>query len=219
MPAVSPFSVTVALVLLAVTSRVSAEEEATEEPAPAILIPDSWQIVFETTVRTAASAPTGVVKVNVTTAFAPLGAERLYTLVREGYYDEAPLFRVVPHFAVQWGLAAHPAVTARWVDKKLMDDPVEVSNEEGTVSFASGGKDTRTTQLFVNLVDNVSLDQLGFAPVGQVVEGLDIFRAAHNPTPGKTGGLAQERLKKEGIQWIRNQHPKTDLIKRAYIVH
>eukprot|EP00754_Rhynchopus_humris_P046952 Rhum_TRINITY_DN6467_c0_g1::Rhum_TRINITY_DN6467_c0_g1_i1::g.20002::m.20002 len=180
--------------------------------AAPVRIPDTFQIVMQTDVL----VNNGVIKINVTSAFAPLGTERLYHLVRAGYYTGAPFFRVVPDFVVQWGIAAEPNVTARW-NTAIRDDPVEVSNDEGTVSFASAGPDTRTAQLFVNLADNKPLDAQGFTPVGQVVEGMDVFRKVNNPTPDRAGGVDQVKLEKEGNAFLKAKFPRTNYIKTCTI--
>jgi cyclophilin family peptidyl-prolyl cis-trans isomerase len=68
-----------------------------------------------------------------------------------------------------------PAVEAQWREKELKDDPVVAQNVKGTVSFATAGPDTRTSQIFINLADNSeSLDSQGFAPIGEVILGMDI---------------------------------------------
>lgn len=77
---------------------------------------------------------------------------------------------------VQFGLAADPKATAKW-KKNIQDDPKnpDVSNEAGTITFATAGPNTRTTQLFVNLGNNAFLDGMGFTPFGKVIEGLISF--------------------------------------------
>ena len=104
--------------------------------------------------------------------WAPLGADHFYELVKAGYYNDARFFRVVPKFVAQFGLAATPALTKQW-DKSLDDDPVGHTNSRGTVAFATAGKNSRTTQVFINLRSNQVLDDRGFAAFGQVVEGMD----------------------------------------------
>src|SRR5580658_42589 len=114
----------------------------------------------------------GPVVVEVTRANAPNGADRFYNLVKAKYYDGARFFRVIPGFMAQFGLAADPAVTKVW-DLKIPDDPVKTSNVRGTITFATAGPNTRTTQLFINYGANGQLDGLGFAPFGKVVSGME----------------------------------------------
>ena len=102
-------------------------------------------------------------------AWAPRGADRFYNLVKNGFYDGQRLFRVVPDFVVQFGIGNDPAVSAAWTNATIPDDRVTQHNTRGTVTFATAGPDTRTTQVFINLADNSQLDGQGFAPFGQVV--------------------------------------------------
>src|SRR5471030_1275472 len=89
--------------------------------------------------------------VEVHRAWAPNAADHFYALVKAGFYDEARFFRVVPNFMVQFGINGDPAVAAAWKTANLKDDPsTSHSNTKGFVSFATAGKDTRTTQVFIN---------------------------------------------------------------------
>jgi peptidyl-prolyl cis-trans isomerase A (cyclophilin A) len=115
---------------------------------------------------------TGSFTVAVNSDWAPLGAKRFLDLVDDGFWSMNGLFRCVPSFVIQWGLAADPAETRKW-SKAIKDDPVVGSNVAKTISFATAGPNTRTTQLFVNLVDNRRLDSMGFAPFATVVDGWD----------------------------------------------
>lgn len=63
-----------------------------------------------------------------------------------------------------------PDIQSSWNERFILDDPVKASNLRGTLSFALAGPDTRTTQLFFNLVDNSRLDALNFAPFATVIE-------------------------------------------------
>jgi peptidyl-prolyl cis-trans isomerase A (cyclophilin A) len=122
---------------------------------------------------------------------------------------------VVPGFVVQFGLSGDPAVSARWRDATIADDPVTQSNARGTVTFATAGPNTRTTQLFINYGDNRRLNGMGFAPVGVVVEGMDVvdrIYAGYGESPDQ--GL----IESQGNAYLAAQFPRLDSIARATIV-
>ncbi len=127
--------------------------------------PEHYIVNFDTT--------KGLVVVDVTRADAPNGADRFYNLVKSKFFDGTRFFRVVPNFVVQWGIAAEPAVTKTW-DKPIPDDPVKQTNARGTLVFAAQSlPNTRTAQMFINLVDNARLDGMGFAAFGKVTSGME----------------------------------------------
>ncbi|KAJ9455276.1 Peptidyl-prolyl cis-trans isomerase [Diplonema papillatum] len=187
---------------------------AAPEEETALVIPEEYTVVLETDIILEGKLQDIVI--HVTTSFAPLGAEQFYKLVLDGFYNGAAFFRIVPNFVVQFGIAADPAMTERW-SVPINDDPVEISNEETTITFATSGANTRTTQLFVNMADNKLLDQQNFAPFGQVIQGMDALRAAYNPTPGKSGGVDQALYEERGNAWIKTKIPRINSIVRAYI--
>src|SRR5579883_579201 len=107
--------------------------------------------------------------------WAPNGADRFYNLVRLGYYDDTRFFRAVDGFMVQFGISGDPAVNAKWQNDGFPDDPVKQSNKRGFVTFAQRNTpNSRSTQVFINTVDNARLDPMRFAPFGQVVQGLEV---------------------------------------------
>ena len=121
----------------------------------------------------------------------------------------------MPGFVVQFGLSADPAVTAKWRDMPIQDDPVTQSNTVGTVTFATEGPKTRTTQLFINYSDNAPLDGQGFAPFGQVVEGMDVVDKIY---PGYGEQPDQGSLQSEGKAYTDKSFPMLDKIVSATIV-
>ncbi len=136
---------------------------------PALLnakAPADFKVEFTTTA--------GDFVVEVHRDWAPLGTDRFYNLVRHGFFTNASFFRVVPNFVVQFGLNASPAVNKVWDDAKIQDDPVKQTNSRGRLVFATAGPGTRTTQLFINFGDNGRLDGMGFAPFGEVIDGMDV---------------------------------------------
>jgi peptidyl-prolyl cis-trans isomerase A (cyclophilin A) len=186
---------------------------ATDETAKSVSsddvakVPDEFKVKFETTC--------GDFVVEVHREWAPLGVDRFHELVTAGFYDESGFFRVVPGFVVQFGLSADPKVQEKWSEARIKDDPVTKSNKRGFITFATAGPDTRTSQVFINYKDNVRLDRMGFAPFGEVVEGMDVvdkISAAHGQEPD------QERIKAKGNEYLKSSFPKLDYITKATIL-
>jgi homoserine O-acetyltransferase len=136
--------------------------------------------------------------VEIHRAWAPLGADRFYNLVRAGFFDDSRFFRVREGYIAQFGIPGDPAVSSVWRESSIADDPVRVSNTRGSFAYAMTGPGTRTTQLYINLKDNTHLDAQGFAPLGRVVEGMEVVdriyagydeAAGGGMRGGKQGGI------------------------------
>ena len=206
------------------TKPEKAQEPAEQEPDRNVLLspsdpavnktaPESFQAKFETS--------NGTFIVQVTRSWAPHGADRVYNLVANGFYDGCHFFRVLSGFVAQFGMHGDPAVSSQWTPARIPDDPVKVSNKRGTVTFAMAGKDTRTTQLFINYRDNGSLDGMGFSPIGEVIEGMSVVDALYSEygegaPRGK--GPSQGRINAEGNKYLEASFPKLDYVKKATIV-
>lgn len=149
--------------------------------------------------------------------WSPNGADRFFQLVRDGYYNCAGFFRVVPDFVVQFGIAAVPEETAKW-DTVIPDDTVVKSNSAWTVSFATAGPNTRTTQLFINYVDNFQLDSQGFSPFAIVTSGFETALTVTNPTPDNSNGVNQLAYTKGGNEWLLEHYPNVTLITQVLFV-
>jgi peptidyl-prolyl cis-trans isomerase A (cyclophilin A) len=165
---------------------------------------------YEATFKTTA----GDFVVQVTRAWAPLGADRFYNLVKHGYFTDAAFFRVVPGFVVQFGLSANPALNKVWSNAAIKDDPVTQSNHLGYLTFATAGANTRTTQLFISLADNTRLDSMGFAPFGQVTSGMDVVQKIYS---GYGESPDQGAITAEGKAYLDKNFPKLDHIISATI--
>jgi len=148
----------------------------------------------------------------------PFGAARFYNLVKNGFYDEARFYRVVPNFMVQWGFNADPAVTAKWSgpEARIKDSPVKQGNKRGYVTFAKPGmKDARTTQLFINFADNSqSLDPQGFSAFGRVISGMNAVDKIYS---GYGEQPQQGMIASQGNAYLTKSFPKLDYIKKATI--
>ncbi|MFN3167893.1 MAG: peptidylprolyl isomerase [Phycisphaeraceae bacterium] len=187
--------------------------------------PAEYEVLFRTT--------EGDFTVKVTRKWAPIGADRFYSLVKNGYYDGTKFFRVVPGFVVQWGIHGDKDVNAAWYDpanKKhtnLKDDPVAESNTRGRLVFATAGPNTRTTQLFINLGDNKRLDDMGFAPFGEVAgEGMKVVEKLYDQYElfdprfdrDPTRKISQGHIAQLGNDYLDEYFPKLDGIVTATIV-
>jgi peptidyl-prolyl cis-trans isomerase A (cyclophilin A) len=156
--------------------------------------------------------------VTVNRAWAPVGADRFYNLVKHHYYDNASFFRVVPGFVVQFGISAYPPVSAAWRGANLKDDPVTQSNKRGYLTFATAGPNTRTTQIFINLKDNGGLDRQGFAPFGVVDgQGMKVVDMLYDQY-GDAAGPDQDQIEAQGKPYLDKGWPKLDSIKTATLV-
>lgn len=195
-----------ALLLVGCSSNAPKNEAAREETAPKVVTgPATYRVRLDTS--------KGPVVVEVHRDWAPIGAARFEELVKDGFYDGARFFRVVPNFVVQFGLAAKPAMTKKW-DKAVDDDPVTQTNRAGSLAFATMGKHTRTTQVFVNLRSNQSLDARGFAPFAQIVEGMEIVEKLYG---GYGEAPDQGALTKRGNAYLMAAFPKLDYIRKASV--
>jgi peptidyl-prolyl cis-trans isomerase A (cyclophilin A) len=158
----------------------------------------------------------GDMVIEITRAWSPRGADRFYNLVRAGYYTDCPFYRVLPNFMAQFGISAKPEVTKAWADANIVDEPRKETNKRGRLSFATGGPNTRSTTLFINLVDNTYLDPLGFAPIGEVVEGMENADKLYNGY-GETA-TQQHSFEVGGKAFVDRTYPKLDRILTATIV-
>jgi len=171
--------------------------------------------------RVALDTSKGSIVIEVRRAWAPKGADRFYNLARHGFYDETRFFRVIENFMVQFGLSGDPKLNEVWKDAKIEDDPVATSNVRGTISFATSGENTRTTQLFINYRDNSRLDAMGFTPLGRVVQGMsavDALYAGYGEGAPAGEGPSQRRIQAEGNPYLLRDFPKLDFIKHAEVV-
>jgi peptidyl-prolyl cis-trans isomerase A (cyclophilin A) len=196
-------------------TKASPTRTAPSTPRPSLLNPASLHAKAPAVFKARFTTTAGDFVVEVHRDWAPIGADRFYNLVRNGYFTNASFFRVVPGFVVQFGLSANPAVNKVWKDANIQDDPVIQSNKRGFLVFATGGPNTRTTQLFINFGDNSRLDGMGFAPFGTVVEGMDVVDKIF---PGYGESPRQDLLTDQGDTYVTANFPKIDKIKLARLV-
>ncbi len=182
--------------------------EALAQPAP-----DSFTVAFETT--------KGRFVVRAVRAWAPLGVDRFYYLASNQYYVGTRFFRNLPNFMAQFGIHGEPEVNEAWKDRNIPDDSVRQSNQRGFVTFAMGGPNTRTTQLFINKRDNRRLDAMGFAPIGHVTQGMDVVDSlytGYGEGPPMGGGPDQGRIEAEGNRYLARMYPRLDSINSTRVL-
>jgi peptidyl-prolyl cis-trans isomerase A (cyclophilin A) len=200
-------------------TKSTAASTAKKSPAPTrdLLNPSTLKATAPETYKVQFTTTQGIVIILVTRAWAPIGADRFYNLVRGKFFDGCTFFRVKSGFMAQFGVSPNPKVTGAWSNEKMMDEPVKQSNKRGFVTFAKASiPNSRGTQLFISTGDNSFLDAQGFSPIGEVLEGMDAVDKFYdgyglNPDPGQ----AMPQL---GKAWTDKNLPKVDLIKTAVIV-
>ena len=168
--------------------------------------PEEFTVKFETS--------NGSFTVAVHRSWSPRGADRFYNLAKYGFFDENRFFRIVPNFIVQFGLPAEPKVSMAWRNANIKDDPVIKSNRRGTLTFATAGPGTRTTQLFINLKDNAFLDGQGLSPFGEVTQGMPVVDTLFNAYGERP---EQQTITMRGNAYLKAEFPKLDYIKTAAI--
>ena len=187
---------------------------ACHAPRRDVRVPELARVRIETT--------KGTFVVEVHRDWAPIGADRFITLVRAGFFDDSRFFRVRARYIAQFGIAGNPAVTREWSDRYIRDDSVRTSNVRGTFAFAMTGPNLRNTQVYINLVDNRQLDAQGFAPVGRVIEGMEVVDSLYSGYGEDAGGGLrlgrQARMLNEGNAHLDADFPKLDRLIRARVV-
>jgi peptidyl-prolyl cis-trans isomerase A (cyclophilin A) len=172
--------------------------------------PDSFDIEFTTT--------KGQMLVRAHRAWAPEGVTRLYNLTRNNYYDSVAFYRTVPGFVAQFGFTRDSAVNAAWSAVRLNDEPVRASNTRGTLVYARGGPNTRSVQMYFNIVDNVRLDTLGgfgFPPIARIMQGVEVLDSLYS---GYANRPQQSLISRQGNSYLKREFPELDYILKARVV-
>jgi peptidyl-prolyl cis-trans isomerase A (cyclophilin A) len=174
--------------------------------------PAAYKVQFVTT--------KGNFTVEVNSGQAPNAADRFYKLVTTGYYNNSPIFRVVPGFVCQFGVNPDPKVTGQWQDRFFKADPMMANNTAGTIDFATSSDKKGAAQVFINYVDSTALDQRDFAPFGKVIEGMDVVKNfySYGEIAPKGKGPDESKLITEGAAYAKKSYPKMDYIKTATII-
>ncbi|MDX2154256.1 MAG: peptidylprolyl isomerase [Bryobacteraceae bacterium] len=198
-----------AAVLLTSCGPAPETKKKAESPRPANQAPAEFKVKFETS--------KGDFVVHVHRDWAPRGADRFYELVKSGFYDDSRFFRVIKEYVAQFGLAKDPKVSQLYAKSQIADDLVLKSNMKGRISFAKAGPASRTSQVFISLRNNRALDEQGFAPFGEVIQGMENVEKLHYGY-GDYGGIDQSRILAEGNQYLDRNFARLDKLVKATIV-
>ena len=187
---------------------------------PSLLVPSSLHAKPPAVFKAKFTTTKGSFVVTIYRKWAPLGAKRFYNLVLYHFYDNQPLFRVDPGFVVQWGISMKPPIAKAWKNAHIPDDPVMHKNLRGTMTFANAGKNTRTTQIFVNLASNTFLDnRTGFSPFGVITKGFTVFsHLYHGYGEYPANAPNQASMTTYGASWVHRYFSKLDWITKARIL-
>jgi peptidyl-prolyl cis-trans isomerase A (cyclophilin A) len=210
-----------AVLTIGAISCQSGEDSESNTPHPALFdaslatetAPDKFRVQIETT--------KGDVLVEVTRAWSPFGADRFYNLVRIGFFNDISFHRVLDNFVAQFGVHGEPRVFRTWKNQTFPDDPRVESNLRGTLAFAKpGDPNSRTTQLFFNLMDNTVLDEKKFIPIGKVVSGMEALDQIYVTDQGGRDGArpSQSRIEILGGDRLKTDFPDLDYVVRMKIL-
>jgi len=199
-----------AIILMSSCATKKFKEKWLKKEAPA-----TFKARFETT--------QGNFDIEAVREWSPNGVDRLYQLIKNDYYVDVAIFRVVPNFVAQFGIHNDTLINNAWQKRGIEDEPVIKKNDSMTISFARGGVNTRSNQIFINLKENYRLDKLsysgvtGFPVVAKVIAGQENVLKFYDGY-GDNLGRKQGEIAKGGNAYLQENYPKVDYIKKAYIL-
>ena len=132
---------------------------------------------------------------------APTSTNNFLSYVNKGFYRGSLFHRVIPNFVIQAG-----GYTTGMVKQTGQGAPIELesnkglSNVRGSLAMARTYlANSATSEFYINLVDNVSLDYKnaaspGYAVFGKVVQGMDVVDAIATEPTGVVGGFSDVPL-------------------------
>jgi peptidyl-prolyl cis-trans isomerase A (cyclophilin A) len=143
----------------------------------------------------------GSITVELDPTLAPISTNNFLSFVNKGFYRDTLFHRVIPNFVVQGG-----GYTAGMVKKAEQSAPIELesnkglSNVRGSLAMARTNlPNSATSEFYINLMNNVSLDYRnaanpGYAVFGKVVQGMDVVDAIAAEPTGVVGGFGDVPL-------------------------
>lgn len=203
------------IVFVAIVLMSSCATKKFKEKWTTLKAPDTFIARFETT--------QGNFDIEAKREWSPNGVDRLYQLIKNEYYQDVAIFRVVPNFVAQFGIHTDTLINNAWQKRGIKDEPVIAKNDKMTIAFARGGVNTRSNQIFLNLKDNYRLDKLaysgvtGFPVVAKVIEGEENVLKFYDGY-GESLGRKQGEISQKGNAFLKKEYPKVDYIIKAYIL-
>lgn len=157
-----------------------------------------------------------------TREWSPLAVDRLYSQIRHRFYDHTLFYRVRPNFVAQFG--ADDSVKLKgWNRYKLADEPVIKPNIRAAISFARGGKETRGSDIFINIKSNSPrLDTInvsgvkGYPVMGMVTSNMTVVDSLYNGYGDTVFGKYDTLLSNKPV--FLEFFPKVDSIKRIFLI-
>ena len=136
----------------------------------------------------------------------PEGVDRFISLVRDGFFTDQLLYRVIPGFLIQFGVASEPGTQRRWDapiggPPPLADEPNRHDFRRGTLSFAGAGANSRSCHLFLALEPH----------------GTTLGKAAHETTLGWVDDDGLEVLERVASNFHESGYPDTGALQEALI--
>lgn len=178
-----------------------------------VVVPEVFRVGFETS--------QGDFVVEAHRDWAPRGVDRFHELLRIRYFDQGRFFRVIKGFIAQFGVHKDFKVHDVWRELFIVDDPPREKNLRGTLAFAKSDRNTRATEIFINLSDNAMLDEEGFVPFAKVVEGMDVvdrLYAGYGDLRPVGKDIDAGRVEGEANEYLVPRFPRLDYIKTARII-
>ncbi|MGY8872955.1 MAG: peptidylprolyl isomerase [Pseudomonadales bacterium] len=152
--------------------------------------------------KVALETTAGSITIELFSNEAPITVKNFLRYVDEGLYVDTQFHRVISGFMIQGG------GFTKDLAKKQNHEPIKnessngLSNKRGTIAMArTQNPDSATNQFFINLVDNLNLNQVGnragYTVFGKVVEGIKTV-----DTIGKTKTTTRSRYRNVPIEPI-----------------
>jgi cyclophilin family peptidyl-prolyl cis-trans isomerase len=181
------------------------------------LIPGKPKRALTKVVKAKMVTDLGELLIDIYPEAAPNAAKRFQELIQAGFYDNTPIFRIVPGFVAQFGINSKPNQRV-WKEKLFNDDPSLFRLEAGTLAFAKAGPNSNSTQIFINYNDNSeALSPQNFTTFAKVTKGFELtkkFKQVGDPSMG----LSQQDLWADTDGLLKSLPEKPSMILKAEIL-